>query len=120
MSNTPHATASIVQVLSIVFHDIVGSYDKYKLYDQVYKSYKSEKITDNVQRRGIKGLLLFCNLDRKRLLYEGKICVPRESVSKALKVVHDAKIARHFGFSKLCQRVTCFTGNICHHMGKQC
>ncbi len=38
--------------------------------------------------------------DGKRLLYEGKLCIPRTSVAPILQIAHDATTRGHFGFSK--------------------
>ncbi len=43
--------------------------------------------------------------DGKRLLYEGKLCIPRTSVAPILQMAHDAKTGGHFGFSKTLSRV---------------
>ena len=118
LSRAAHAAVSIVQDLSIYFDDIIGSYDMDKLYDLVYKCYKSEKSQIRYSDEVLKDYYYFVIKIGKRNYQKKKICVPREPVLKALKVAHDAKTVRHFGFSKLCQRVACLTGNIGYEMLK--
>ena len=100
MSRAQHATVSTAQILNIDFEDIIGSYDRDNLYGLVNRSLKGEEISNEAQRRMSEGLLAFFHLHGKRLLYEGKICVPRKSVSSVLEIVHDEKAAGHLGFSK--------------------
>lgn len=43
--------------------------------------------------------------DGERLLYLGKLCIPRAAVSTILLMAHDANTAGHFGYTKTMSRL---------------
>ena len=57
-------------------------------------------LPDPVKRKKFEKLATQFHLDGNKLIYEGKICVPRKSVKTVLHMAHDCKIAGHFGFYK--------------------
>ena len=46
--------------------------------------------------------------DGKKLTYNGKLCVPRKSVSTILDLAHDCKTSGHFKFAKTMSRLDNF------------
>lgn len=47
-----------------------------------------------------------------RLLYQGKVCIPRSSVATIIELAHYSNIAGHCGFPKTCHDWTNIIGYI--------
>ncbi len=59
-----------------------------------------DQLSDHVQRKKIDILLPLFHKDGSKLLYEGKLCVPRKSISTIMQLARDARTLGHFGFLK--------------------
>ena len=62
------------------------------------------ELPNEVLQKKIDSLLPLFNLHGSKLLYEGKLCVPRNAISTVLELAHDAKSAGHFGYIKTLSR----------------
>ena len=67
---------------------------------RLLKLMKGERLKDIVQQRKFEKLAQYFHLDGKNLLHEGKLSVPRTSVSDVLQMSHDCKVAGNFGYFK--------------------
>ncbi len=64
-----------------------------------------EEISDKMLCRKVEKLLPLFHLDGNKLLYQGKLCVPRKAISTVMQLAHDAKTAGHFGYLKTLSRL---------------
>ena len=108
LSRAPHAIMNVLEVLKIDLNEITDGYESDKFYGAVLERMKGNEIPDEVMKRKIDKLLPLFHLDGRKLIYEGKLCVPRKSVSRILQLSHDAKTSGHFGYLKTLSRLKNF------------
>ena len=100
LSRAPHASMNTVGTLSSNGEEIWDNYENDRVFGPLLKVMKRERIKDIVQQKKFEKLAQYFHLDEKRILYEGKLCVPRKSVSDVLQIAHDSKVAGNFGYLK--------------------
>ena len=108
LSRAPHASFNSFEVPYIDVDQVIGSYDDDRFFGPLIRAKQGENIEDGLLRKRLIRLLPLYYLDGKRLLYNGKVCVPRKAVSSVLQLAHDSKVAGHFGFSKTLSRLKNF------------
>ena len=69
------------------------------------KTINGEQIPDQVLSRKIDELLPLFHKDGSKLLYEGKLCIPRKSISTVMQLAYDVKTSGHFGYLKTILRL---------------
>lgn len=89
---------NILEILNIDLEDVTGGYEYEKFYGVVLKGMKGEETSDEVFKRKNEKLLHLFYLVGKMLLYEGKLCVPSNTITTVMQLAHDSKTARHFGY----------------------
>ena len=114
LSRAPHvitgrnASFSNIEVPEINFEDIVTRYDDDQFFGPVVRAMEGDFPEDEIQKRKLEKIIpLFCR-ERARLFYNGKLCVPRRSVSSILQMAHDSRISGHFKFLKTLARLEKF------------
>ncbi len=105
LSRAPHASVNVLEVLNIDIDDIIGGYEDDKFYGAILKGLKGEEISDEMLKRKVEKLLPLFHLDGNKLLYQGKLCVPRKAIATIMQLAHDAKTAGHFGYFKTLSRL---------------
>ena len=58
---------------------------------------------DHIQRRKLEKILPRFKKDGERLVFNGKLCISRKSVSDVLQLAHDSNISGHFKFARHCR-----------------
>ena len=84
LSRVPNARMNTMHITRIAADDIIGDYEDDKLFGPVMKKLSGEEIPDEFLRRKVEKLLPMFHIDGKRLIYDGKVCVPRKSISEEL------------------------------------
>ena len=97
-----------LEVPFIEFEDVVTRYDDDQFFGPVVKALNGDFPDDKIQRYKIEKILPMFRKEGSRLFYNGKLCVPRRSVSTILQLAHDSKIGGHFKFLKTLSRLTKF------------
>ena len=108
LSRAPHASMNSVEILSANVEEITDNYENDQVFGPLLKVMKGERLKDIVQQKKFEKMAQYFHLDGKKLLYEGKLCVPRKSVSDVLQMAHDCKVAGHFGYFKTLSRLNKF------------
>lgn len=105
LSRAPHASMNALEVLNVDLEDVIDGYEDDKFYGSVLKLLKGEEISDEIMRRKILKIKPLFHLNERKLLYCGKLCVPRKAIPTILQLAHDAKTAGHFGYLKTLSRL---------------
>jgi len=114
LSRAPHVTEvnkkslisfNALDIPKIEFEAILGNYENDQFFGPIVKALEGAESSNGKQNEFIKRVLPMFERDGARLLYQGKLCVPRRAVSSILHMAHDSKIAGHFGFSKTMSRL---------------
>ena len=108
MSRAPHAKTNQLEILQIDLDFITKGYETDKLFGPIVKLLKGENISDKYQQKKLRNVSEMFHFDEKKLLYNGKICVPKSAVANILSLAHDAKTAGPFGFLKTMSRLKNF------------
>ena len=94
-----------VEVPSIDVNDVLSDYEGDQFFGRVVRALQGEWPEDDTQRRTVEKIIPMFKRDGSKLMYHGKLCVPRKSVSNVLQLAHDLKSSGHFGFSKTLSRL---------------
>ncbi len=105
MSRAPHASVNVLAVLKINSEDLTNGYSGDMFYGAVLKKMNGERIPDQVLSEKIDTFLPLFYKDEEKLLYEGKLSVPRMSMSTVMQLAHNAKTSGHFGYRKTLSRL---------------
>ncbi len=97
-----------MEVPFIQFEDVIGEYDDDQLFGPVVKALNDKWPDKSKEKFRLKQLLPYFKVDGKRLFYNGKLCVPRKSVSTIMQIAHDSKVGGHFKFAKTMSRLSNF------------
>ena len=112
LSRAPHAenvmVVNDVEVPKISFDDVIDGYEDDQFFGPILKAMNGEWPSSDKERFKMEKLIPLFNIEGKRLLYNGKFCVPRRSVSKILHIAHDFRISGHFKFAKTMSRLSNF------------
>ena len=108
LSRAPHAKTNQLEILHIDLECITKGYESDKLFGPIVKYLKGEIISNKYQQNKMRNISNMFHFDGKRLLYNGKICVPKSAIADVLSLAHDAKTAGHFGFLKTMSRLKNF------------
>ena len=116
LSRAPHVMERIddgliyddVEVPYVKHEDMITRYDEDQFFGSVLKAMEDKWTDDQIQGRKPKKRLPIFNNDGERLLYNGKLCIPRKSVSDVLPLAHDSEISSHFKFAKKLSRLSNF------------
>ena len=108
LSRAPHASVNQTELVHANLDGITDAYADDKLYGNVLKVMDGEKVDDEVMRKKVQKILPLFRREGKKLYYEGKLCVPRKSISTILQLAHDAKTSGHFGYLKTLSRLKNF------------
>ena len=105
LSRAPHASVNVMEVLKIDLEDITNGYEDDKFYGPIWRALNGEEIASGTLQKKVENLLPSFHCDGAKLLYEGKLCVPRKAISSVMQLAHDAKTAGHFGYLKTLSRL---------------
>ena len=113
LSRAPHAdyddvNVNDVEVPFIEFEDVISGYEDDQFFNPIVKALREEWPDDEKQRSKLEKLLPLFKYDKKRLLYQNKVCVPRKCVSTILGIAHDSQLRGHFKFAKTLSRLSNF------------
>lgn len=112
LSRAPHVMSGILQVgnMELSKAKIDLGFEKFYFEDQlwgpIFKALTGEKIKKTVDRHRASLLLPSFIIKEGLLYYRDRICVPRKCVRELLQLVHDCKVAGHFGFAKTLARLS--------------
>lgn len=104
LSRAPQLLINDLEVLKID-PEVLLSYEEDEFYGPLLKVMEGKNLQDGIKDRKFKSLINMFHRDGSKLLYEGKLCIPRKSVRDLLHMAHDAKIAGHFGYFKTLSRL---------------
>ncbi len=96
------------EVLKIDLKEVTNGYDTDNFDVAVLRGIKREEIPDKMLNKKVKMLLLLFHRDGEKLLFEGKIRVPRKAIYPVLQLAHDAKAAGRFGYFRTLSRLKNF------------
>ncbi len=105
MSRAPHASVNVLKALKIDSEDLTNGYAGDEFYTAFLKTMNGDQIQDQFLSKKIGKLLPLFHKDGDKLLYEGKLCIPRKSISTGMQLAHDAKTSGHFGYLKTISRL---------------
>jgi len=113
LSRAPHAKENdprinVMEVPYIEIGDIIESYDSDQFFGPVVKALKGEWPNNEKERIKLEKLVPMFKKEGQKLLYTGRLCVPRKSVSRILDLAHDCKTSGHFKFAKTMSRLENF------------
>ena len=116
LSRAPHVMEKIddgllcndVEVPFVKHEDVITRYDEDQFFGPVVKAMEEEWPQDQIQRRKLEKILPMFTKNGGRLYYNGKLCIPRKSVSDVLQLEHDSKISGNFKFAKTLSRLSNF------------
>ena len=66
--------------------DVITRYDEDQFFGPVLKAMEEEWRQDQIQRRILEKILPMFRKDGERLYYNGKLCIPRKSVSDVVQL----------------------------------
>lgn len=112
LSRAPHARSdpdvNAIDVPFINFKDVIGSYDEDQFFKPIVRALNGEWPETPKEKKRIEELLPMFKLEDDKLLCNGKLCVPRKSVSTILQMAHDSRVGGHFKFAKTMSRLINF------------
>ena len=108
LSRAPHIRVNDIEISTPSLEFITEAYKDDEFYGPLISVIKKKVLQDPVKRKKFEKLATNFHLDGNKLIYEGKICVPRKSVKSILHMAHDCKIAGHFGYYKTLSRLKSF------------
>lgn len=108
LSRAPHIHVNDIEVMTPSLDFITDGYKEDEFYGPLIKVMNKEVLKDPVKMKKFEKLATHFHEDGKRLIYEGKICVPRKSVKQILQMAHDCKVAGHFAVYKTLARLKNF------------
>ena len=89
-----------VEVPFISFEDVINGYKDDQFFDPVVDGLENKWSTNFIEKLKLEKIVSMFRNDCKRLLYNGKVFVPRRSVSTILVIAHDSKVGGHLKFGK--------------------
>jgi len=113
LSRAPHAEdagacVNDVEIPFIRFEDVISGYEEDQFFGPVVEALLDKWPEDAIEKLKLEKMLPMFRLDGKRLLYNGKVCVPRRCVATVLGIAHDARVGGHFKFAKTLSRLANF------------
>ena len=112
LSRAPHARedphVNDVEIPYIKFDDVISGYDEDQFFGPVVRALKDEWPENPKEAEKLKRMLPMFTMEGVKLLYNGKVCVPRKSVSTILHIAHDSRVGGHFKFAKTMSRLSNF------------
>ena len=105
LSRAPQLLINDLEVLRMDSEDIFDQYEEDDFYGPLLKVMDGHDLSDKIKDRKFKSLMNMFHRDGRKLLYQGKLCVPRKAVRDVLHLAHDAKVAGHFGYFKTLSRL---------------
>lgn len=76
-----------------------------QLFGPIVRAKGGQYAEDITARRRIEQLVSLFELKEGKLIYNGKVCVPRNNVRDLLDLPHDARVSDHFAFTKTLGRL---------------
>ena len=113
MSRAPHvqnveASSNTLEVPFIRFEEVIKEYKEDQFFGPVVDGLDGKWPTDVMKKLKLENILPMFRKDGQRLLYNGKVCVPRRCVSTILGIAHNARVGGHFKFTKTLSRLSNF------------
>jgi len=112
LSRAPHApekpAVNNIEVPFIDIEDVIGRYEEDQFFGPIMKAINGEFPKSAKEKFRIEKLLPSFEKNGSKLLYNGKVCVPRKSISTILNIAHDSKLGGHFKFAKTMSRLSNF------------
>jgi len=112
LSRAPHAEkdpdVNAIDVPFINFKDVITSYEEDQFFQPIVNAMDGKWPDNPKERKKLEELLPMFKMKDGKLLYNGKLCVPRKSVSTILQIAHDSRVGGHFKFAKTMSRLTNF------------
>ena len=105
LPRAPQLLINDLEVLRMDSEDIFDQYEEDDFYGPLLKVMDGHDLSDKIKDRKFKNLMNMFHRDGRKLLYQGKLCVPRKAVRDVLHLAHDAKVAGHFGYFKTLSRL---------------
>ncbi len=97
LSKARHASMNVLEVLKLDLDEFLSAYEEDKFYGAAIKRTKGKYVPDKMVIRKIDKLFIFFHNEDGKPMYQGKLCVPRKSISTVMQLARDARIADHFG-----------------------
>ena len=94
-----------MEVLKLDSEDLTNSYSEDKFDRAVLKKMNGDQMPDQVLSKKIDKFLPLFHNDGDKLLYDGKLCVPKNSTSTVMQLAYDAKTSGHFEYLKMLSRL---------------
>ena len=92
-----------------ILKELLGSYDLDPFFGQNLKAIRDDEWPESRKHcRRIKYMQPRFTVAGWRLLYGGRICVPRRAVKQLLRMAHDTSLSGHFAFEKTIHRLDDF------------
>ena len=95
LAGAPHIHVNDVELMTPSLYLISDGYKEDEFYSPLIKVLNDEVLKDPVKMKKFEKLATHFHHGGNRLIYEGKICVPRKSVNQILQMAHDCKDAGH-------------------------
>jgi len=108
LSRAPQLLVNDLEVLKVDPEDVCTSYDDDEFFGPLLKVMEGQNLSDKIKDKKFKSLIGMYHRDGRKLLYNGKLCIPRKAVPGIMHMAHDAKIAGHFGYFKTLSRLRNF------------
>jgi len=112
LSRAPHAEeyphVNDVEVPYIDIEEIISNYDEDQFFGPVVRAMKGTWPKDPKEALRLEKVLPMFKMNGVKLLYNGKLCVPRKSVASVLQIAHDSRLGGHFKFAKTMSRLSNF------------
>lgn len=112
----PHAPGdrniNDIEVPYFNFENVMSRYEEDECLGPVLKALNCQWPIEEKKKVRLEKHVPIHKLHGRRLMYNGKICVPRKSVSTILEAAHDSKNGGHFQFARRCRRSVNSIGDI--------
>lgn len=91
-----------------MIRELIGSYGNDQAFGPIWRTFDEIWPEDPKARRRLALLRPLFSREGWKLLYKGKLCVPRKALRDLLELAHDGQLAGHFGFTKTMGRLSSF------------
>lgn len=94
-----------VEVVIVDIKSIPSSNEDDELFGPLLKVMEGQNVRDQINQKKFESLAGMFHRDGERLLYDGKLYIPRRLVRDVMHLVHDAKVSGHLGYFKTMTRL---------------
>ena len=118
LSRAPHVisssdeTSAVLNAAEVPHFDrseIVKNYESDQFFGPVVRAMRDVWPENVVARKQIERMLQYFEKEKDGcLMYQGRVCLPRKSISGILQIAHDSKLGGHFGLAKTISRLSGF------------